>query len=415
MKVDSIVLGAGIVGASIALNLQKRGRSVALIDRRGAGLETSFGNAGLIQCEGVYPYGFPQELSVLLRYAANRNIDVHYHAGALLKLAPFMFRYWRNSRPTQHAAIARKYATLMAHSVAETRALAREAGAESLLRPIGYLRVFRTAETQDVKLREAERWNQEFGVQYRALDRAALEAAEPHLDKSLIGGMHFTDPDSVSDPGGLVQAYRAHIERLGGQFLIGDASTLEPNGTGLRVTTAEGPVDASSVVIALGPWADLVTSKLGYRLPLAVKRGYHMHYKPKGNAVLNHAVQDSERGYLLAPMARGIRLTTGVEFADRQAPKTPVQLARAEPVARSLFPLAERIDAEPWMGMRPCTPDMMPVIGPAPRHRNLWFAFGHAHHGLTLGAVTGRLVAEMITGIKPFVDPSHFRVERLTA
>src|SRR6202008_590578 len=116
----------------------------------------------------------------------------------------------------------------------------------------------------------------------------------------------------------------------------------------------------------------------------AVKRGYHMHYRAAGQARLNLPVLDTERGYFLAPMKAGIRLTTGAEFARR------------EPVARDLFPLAERLDTEPWMGSRPCTPDMLPVIGPAPRHKDMWFAFGHAHHGLTLGPVTGRMVAELV-------------------
>ena len=107
-----------------------------------------------------------------------------------------------------------------------------------------------------------------------------------------------------------------------------------------------------------------------------------------------------------------VRLTTGVELADRDAPKTPVQLMRAEPVARTLFPLGERVDDEPWMGRRPCTPDMMPIIGPAPRHKTMWFAFGHAHHGLTLGAVTVRLIASMMTGEEPFVDVTPFRADR---
>jgi len=151
---------------------------------------------------------------------------------------------------------------------------------------------------------------------------------------------------------------------------------------------------------------------LGYELPLAVKRGYHMHYRAAGVARLNHPLLDTERGYFLAPMQRGIRLTTGAEFAMRDAIKTPVQLGRAEPVARDLFPLGERLDAEPWMGARPCTPDMLPVIGRAPRHASLWFAFGHAHHGFTLGPVTGRLLAEMITGEAPFVDPAPYAPER---
>ena len=114
----------------------------------------------------------------------------------------------------------------------------------------------------------------------------------------------------------------------------------------------------------------------------------------------------------LAPMNRGIRLTTGVEFARRDAPPTPVQLQRALPRARALFPLTEAVDAKPWMGARPCLPDMLPVIGRAPRHAGLWFDFGHQHHGLTLGPATGRLLAEMMTGETPFADPQPFAVER---
>src|SRR5437764_14023285 len=131
-----------------------------------------------------------------------------------------------------------------------------------------------------------------------------------------------------------------------------------------------------------------------------------MHYRAAGRAVLTHPILDAERGYSPAPRRRGIRLTTGAEFALRDAIRTPVQLGRAEPIARDLFPLAERLDTEAWMGARPCTPDMLPVIGKGPRHTNLWFAFGHAHHGLTLGAVTGRLLAEMVVGEPPFGDPA---------
>jgi D-amino-acid dehydrogenase len=147
---------------------------------------------------------------------------------------------------------------------------------------------------------------------------------------------------------------------------------------------------------------------------MGVKRGYHMHYHTEGNAVLNHTVYDSDNRYVLAPMANGVRLTTGAEFAHRDAPPTPVQLERIEPLARRFFPLAGRVDAFPWMGSRPCTSDMLPIIGPAPRHKNLWFAFGHAHHGLTMAAVTGRLIAEMITGEAPFTDPSPYRVDRFS-
>ena len=412
MVKDVVVLGAGIVGVSIALHLQKRGRSVLLIDRRKPGLETSFGNAGLIQREGVYPYGFPHDFGALLRYALNNTTDAHYHLSALPRIAPFLFQYWLHSRPARHEEIARCYAPLIEHSVSEHLALAEEAGATDLIRRTGWIKVFRDQKSMDEAVTDAEKTKREFGVNFAALDPQGVAREEPHLTAELVGGLHWTDPASVSDPHALTLAYVRLFERYGGELASGDARTLEEAATGWRVETENGPVDARAAVIALGAWADLITERLGYRLPLAVKRGYHMHYRPKDNAVLNRPTLDFDRGYFLAPMNAGIRLTTGAEFANRDAPKTPVQLERAEPVAREFFPLGERADAEPWMGVRPCTPDMMPIIGPAPKHRGLWFAFGHAHHGLTLGPVTGRLVAEMITGERPSVDPAPYRAER---
>ena len=412
MKADVAVLGAGIIGVCTALHLQKRGRATILMDRRGAAEETSFGNAGLIQREGVYPYGFPHDFGALARYGLNRTIDAHYHPSALLQIAPFLWKYRWHSRTERHARIAQRYARLIEHCVTEHDALAQESGATGLIRRSGWMRVFRTTREMDLRLQEAERWKQEFGLQYAGLDARQLQEAEPHLAPILCGALHWTEPTTVVDPQSLALAYLKRFETLGGRFVQGNAQSLVADGNGWKLNSAEGPIQAGAAVIALGPWADVVTRKLGYDLPLAVKRGYHMHYRAAGTAKLNHPVLDTEKGYALAPMQRGIRLTTGAEFALRDAIRTPVQLGRAEPIARELFPLAERLDTEPWMGSRPCTPDMLPVIGPAPKHGNLWFAFGHAHHGLTLGPVTGRIVAEMITGEKPFVDPAPYRAGR---
>ena len=412
MRSDAVVLGAGIIGICVALHLQKRGRAVVLVDRRGAAEETSFGNAGLIQREGVYPYGFPHDFGALLRYGLNRTIDAHYHPSALPRLAPFLWQYWHHSRPARHAEVARRYSKLIEHCVSEHQALAAEAEATGFLRPGGWMKVFRTARERDRRFAEAERWQREFGINYRAVDARALQEMEPHLAPVLVGALHWTDPVAVDDPQGLALAYLRAFERLGGKFVQGNAGSLEADGGGWRLRTAQGPLSASAAVVALGPWADVLTRALGYDLPLAVKRGYHMHYRAAGEAKLSTPMLDTERGYFLAPMRRGIRLTTGAEFALRDAIRTPVQLGRAEPIARDLFPLAERLDNEPWMGARPCTPDMLPVIGRAPRHDSLWFAFGHAHHGLTLGAVTGRLVAEMVSGEAPFVDPAPYSAER---
>jgi D-amino-acid dehydrogenase len=409
MKFDTLVLGGGIIGVSIAVHLQQRGLAVALVDRKPPGNETSFGNAGLIQREGVYPYAFPRDFATLLRYARNRSTDVRYHPAAMPTLAPFLYRYWYHSRPDRHAEIARVYAPLIEHCVSEHRALIDAAGAGALLRAGGWLKVFRTAAKQDAETQAAERWNKEFGVLFEPLDAAGLRAAEPFLSDELLGALRYPGSYSVSDPNALIMAYARLFEQLGGRILLGDADTLEPH---WAVQTQEGRIEARSAVVALGPWSDTLSAMLGYRLPLAVKRGYHMHYAARSGARLNQPVLDVESGFLITPMTRGIRLTTGVELGLRDTAPTPVQLAAVEPVARRTFPLGDRLDQEPWLGRRPCTPDMLPIIGPAPRHRDLWFAFGHAHHGLTLGPVTGRLLAEMMTGEQPLVDPYPFRVDR---
>lgn len=412
MKSEFVVLGAGMVGVCIALHLRKRGREVVLIDRRGAAEETSFGNAGMIQREAVFPHPFPRKLADLLRYARNRSIDASYHPSALPRVASFLWRYWRSSHPSRYAEVIRSHARLIEHCVAEHDALAAESGASALLRRQGWIRVYRSTQRRDAGFADAERAKREFGVQYRALDAQSLRELEPHLAPILQGGVHWLQPATVADPQALALAYLRRFEALGGRFLEGDAATLAASGGGWRVATAQGALDANQAVIALGPWASGVTRSLGYDLPLAVKRGYHMHYRTAGDAKLEHPVVDTESGYCLAPMTRGLRLTTGVEFALHEAPRTPVQLARAELAARELFPIGERIDPEPWMGARPATADMLPIIGRAPRHTNLWFAFGHAHQGFTLGAVTGRMIAEMAMGETPFVDPAPYRAER---
>jgi D-amino-acid dehydrogenase len=413
MQADSLVLGAGIVGVSVAIHLAQRGRTVVLVDRRPPGSETSFGNAGLIQREGVHPHAFPLELGRLLNYSRNRSTDMHYHVEALPRLLPFLARYWWASWPKRYRRIAELYAPLIAHSLAEHDSLIRAAGAEDLIVRQGWYLLYRTAKARDKGFAEADEVARDFGVNSARLDSAQIAAVEPALTASLSGALHWTDPWAIRDPGALVTAYFRLFRKLGGSFVEADATRIEAGAAGgWRLRATDGVVEAREAVIALGPWADTVTRRLGYRLPLAVKRGYHMHYRQPEGTPLTHWVLDAEPGYLLAPMARGIRLTTGAEFAARDAAPTPVQIDRDEKIARGLVPLGDRLDAEPWMGARPCTPDMMPIIGPAPRHKDLWFAFGHAHHGMTLGPVTGRLLAEQMTGEKPFVAPEAFFARR---
>jgi D-amino-acid dehydrogenase len=352
---------------------------------------------------------FPRDLTHILRYALNRSTESYYHLSALPTVLPWLWRYFRASTPQGALHSARAALPLIERSLAEHEALIEEAGAPELLRRTGWIKLFRSQASLDEGVADLERARQFAGITADVLDPAAIEAREPHLAGTFTGAIHWGAPGFVPDPGKLAKTYADLFVRNGGRFLTGDARTLEQGGQGWRMRDARGDaVIAREAVVALGPWSDLVFRPLGYKIPLGIKRGYHRHYTPRGNAVLNHPVLDADRGFLLAPMNRGIRLTTGAEFARRDAPPTPVQLGRALPLARDLFPLGETVDQQPWMGARPCLPDMLPVIGQAPRHPGLWFDFGHHHHGLTLGPATGRLLAEMMTGEAPFADPTPF-------
>jgi D-amino-acid dehydrogenase len=337
---------------------------------------------------------------------------VRYHVADLPSFLPWLVRYYLASRPDRALAGAMGVLPLIRRSLIEHEALMAEAGAGALLRKNGWIKLFRSETSLAHALKELER-ARPYGVEASLLDAKAIAEHEPNLTGDFAGALHFGQPGFVTDPGGLAKAYATLFRHKGGRSVVGDARGLQQDPDGRwRVPIPSGSAVAREAVVALGPWSDLVFAPLGYSIPLSVKRGYHLHLAPRGNAVLNHPVLDADQGFLLAPMDRGIRVTTGVEFTRRDRTPTPVQVERALPKAHALFPLGEPVDTKPWMGARPCLPDMLPVIGKAPRHQGLWFDFGHQHHGLTLGPVTGRLLAEMMTGETPFADPKPFAVER---
>lgn len=252
----------------------------------------------------------------------------------------------------------------------------------------------------------------EHGMRSEILDGDEVAEREPNLKIKVRSAVHWRDAATVSDPYALTQSLVALFEKRGGQVLKGNAASLVETGAGWRVESEDGPIEGGRVVVALGPWSDLISTRLGYRIPLAVKRGYHMHYaiakkdRPRLPAI------DVEKGYAIAPMTRGMRVTSGVEFASREVLPSSVPITRCEPYARELFALGERVDAAPWLGLRPAISDMKPVIGPAHRHKNVWFAFGHAHHGLTLGPITGQLLAQQMDGERTQFDLAPFAPAR---
>jgi D-amino-acid dehydrogenase len=410
-RTDAIVLGAGIVGVSVALHLVKRGLAVALVDRGEPGQGTSYGNTGIIEANTLFPAAFPATLKSLIRIALKRAPEANYHAGFLAQVAPWLLEFRRNSAPERLIATMRVMRPLFGRAIAEHQALMSEAGAGRYLRRNGWLKLYRSDRSFAGTARERA-LAAELGLPLRVLNVDAARALEPALAPVFRHAVFWEEAASLSNPLAVTRAYAARFAALGGVTVTGDARSLHPVGAKWRVETAQGPIDTEAAVVTLGPWAPDLLVPLGIKLPLAVKRGYHRHFRPLGNASLARPILDADNGYCLAPMEQGIRITTGAEFAPRDAAPTPVQLDRVLPAARHLFPLGDTVEDKPWLGARPCFADSRPVLGRAPGRPGLWLAYGHGHSGLTLGPVTGRLIAEMITGATPFCDPAPYGAER---
>jgi D-amino-acid dehydrogenase len=244
-----------------------------------------------------------------------------------------------------------------------------------------------------------------YGLKYEFLDRGQLQAREQGLDATVVGGIHWLDPKTVSNPGGLTRGYAALFVQRGGQFLHGDAAACaRPRAAGRSTASAARspptkwwPASARSQPTCSAAWATRSAGDQA-RLPHALQ-----HPRRRATAAL-----DLRHPGRLRTGADGPRRAPDHRHRVRRQPARPATdpAGPLRSLARKLFPaLGERLDDTPWLGRRPCLPDMRPVIGPAPRHPGLWFNFGHAHHGLTLGPVSGRLLAELITGERPFTDP----------
>ena len=358
-RTDVIVLGAGIVGTSIAFHLAKRGLAVALVDRRGPGEETSYGNAGVIEGNTLFPHAFPAGFGELLRIALKRAPEANYHLAFLPRIAPWLLAYRANTSVEGRMAFAEAMRPLFERAVSEHEALMAESGAGRYLRKDGWMKVYRGDES--FAATERERGLAEtLGLPHKVLTGDEARALEPSLMPVFRHAVHWPDAASVSNPHAVTKAYAAQFVILGGIMLKGDALTLHRTGSNWRVDTDEGPLDAREAVVALGPWAPDLLDMLGIKLPLAVKRGYHWHFRPHGNAGLTRPVVDTENGYCIAPMEQGLRITTGAEFASRDAPPTPVQFDRLLPAANELIPLEAPVEGQPWMGSRPCFAELAP-------------------------------------------------------
>ncbi len=407
------VIGGGIVGVACALELQRRGARVVLIDRSEPGRETSYGNAGVMARSSLMPFNNPSLWRALPRLIQNRSAQFRYDPLFLARNAGWAIAFLARARRSVFEETATALDALIRLSGREHRRLLAEAGALHRLRENGWIFAWRSASGYDGNRLSRESFGR-FDVATETLDARALSDLEPDLAPIFSRALWIKDAMSVDNPGRVVKAYAELLAARGGTVQRKEITGIDRDaGGGWRLHALAGEtLTAQRVVIALGPWAKRFLAPLGITVPMAFERGYHRHYEARGAARLRRPVYDTDGAYVLSPMEQGLRLTTGVELTGQDAPRNLTQLALAEKAAREAFPLGKPLESAAWLGSRPTLPDSRPIIGEAPRHRGLWLAFGHQHIGLSTAPGTAAVLGALMFGDAPPIDPAPFRPER---
>ncbi|QMV74815.1 FAD-binding oxidoreductase [Comamonas piscis] len=413
-NISVAVLGAGMVGVASALALQKKGFRVTLLDRLAPGEETSYGNAGVIARSSLMPFNNPSlwgNLPVLLK---NQSAGFRYQAQFLLQNLGWAARFVAQARRTAFEETTTALDSLIRLSMTEHAQLLRASGAAHRMRDNGWMFLYRQSAAFAGGALARERMAH-FGVATEVLERDHIRQLEPALNPIFERALWVKDTWSVDSPGDVVKAYAELFRKQGGQYAQARIKTVEPLAGSrwrIRADGAQDGLEADRVVVALGPWSRQFMATLGVKVPMAYERGYHMHFAPPASCNISRPVYDTAGAYVLSPMEQGLRLTSGVELTDIDAPTNPVQLGLAEAAAREAIDMGQALEPAPWMGSRPTLPDSRPIIGAMPGQRNLWLAFGHQHIGFSTGPGTGAILAALMRGDDAPVDVRPFRAER---
>ena len=405
------VVGAGIVGTCCALYLQRQGFDVTLFDRNGPGEGASLGNAGSLGVASIPPGSMPGLIWKLPAMLTGPLTPLVVDRLYMLRAMPWFLRYLWNSRRAKVERIADARNALLSRLVEAYEPLLADAGAEDLVTHQGKLHVYERADGL-ARSAYALEMRRRRGVKIQELSGDEAREMEPALSPAIECAAFFPDVRTVVNPLRLVQVFARHFVRRGGTLLRETVRGFEIGADGPgRMMTDAGGHDVDKVVIAAGAWSKSLAAEMGSKLPLEAERGYHTMITDPG-VEIGVSITSNERYVVLTPMEHGLRVSGIAQFSGLHSEPDYGLADRVLENARLIVPGLDGQAASQWAGPRPSLPDSLPVIGPSPRVPKVYFAFGHDHVGLATGAITGKLIGELVAGRPPSVDLAPYRADR---
>lgn len=396
-----------------ALRLQQDGHRVTIIDPRQPGTVTSFGSAGVIGTSAIMPYSTPGLWKELPKMLLDPMSPLRLPWRHVLKATPWLLRFLAAGNKAKVERTAAEMAPLVRATEHAHRDLMTNNGIEqALMRPSGFLEVYRDAKKLDATAQERSLLA-EHGFRFEVLSAGEIRQLEPGLSGDFGKALFLPDESFVVQPIALTRAYTEAFLNRGGEIRHETVRRFEIGPDGPRkVVTDLGMYAVDRLVISAGAWSRELARLLGSDVPLEAERGYHLNLPWNENITLNRPVFVAEKYYLLVPMRDGVRVTSGSEFGGVNLPPDFRRIHRMLNDARRALPsLDGEVDRE-WMGYRPAVPDSKPIICRSPKHERVFFAFGHGHLGLTLSAVTGEAISNLVGERDSPIPLAPFSIER---
>ncbi len=408
------IIGAGIVGVSTAIWLQRAGHRVTLIDREGPAAGTSYGNGGVLAAIGVVPIPVPGLWKKAPSMLFDRNQPLFMRWSYLPKFLPFLMKFMGNAGEAKVNQIASAQTALLHDTTDQHIALAKGTGAEKFVEPGDYVFAYKDRAAYDADkfgwdIRRAN------GHEFHEMEAAEFAEYDPTLAGKFSFGIRCPNHGKITDPGAYVNALAEHVVERGGELVIADVENIEMSGeTAKGVKTSTGFIEADEIIIATGIWSGPLAEKLGISVPMEAERGYHIEFVNPSITPENPIMVTTGK-FVMTPMVGRLRCAGVVEFGGLSQEKTKAALDLLKQQAIAVLPdmTYDRIDE--WLGFRPSTSDSLPLIGATSRCPNVWTGFGHQHVGLTAGPKTGRWLAQLIDGQKPNVDLAAYSPLRFTS